>query len=159
MDQPDEQDSIEFRPACADDVPALVALERANMQSLVETHYPGTWSDLRAAKTIQENLQRTTVAVRKGRLLGFYCWQTDKEHGAGLHSIQVAASKQGRGFGTQMMNSFEKEVSEQGIGSIVLAVHDGNPARRLYERRGYRVIDSDGPHAWLLRKDLENAGR
>ena len=59
--------------------------------------------------------------------------------------IGVAATQRGRGVGTMLIRRLLREAAEVGIGRVSLSVERANPARRLYEREGFRVLeDLDG---------------
>lgn len=59
---------------------------------------------------------------------------------ASLSSIAVTASAQGIGIGTQLVEAFEKGARWRGAKRLTLSVDmDNLPARRLYERCGWRM--------------------
>jgi ribosomal protein S18 acetylase RimI-like enzyme len=53
--------------------------------------------------------------------------------------IQLLPDYQRMGIGTQLIQNLQMEASQQGI-AIFLSVLKGNPAKRLYERLGFKVI-------------------
>jgi ribosomal protein S18 acetylase RimI-like enzyme len=70
--------------------------------------------------------------------------------------VYVASSDQGRGIGTRLLDIVERMATAQGSG-MSLTVAFGNPARRLYERRGFVVVG--GTRRSLLHKLVGHDGR
>jgi len=62
-----------------------------------------------------------------------------------LHLIDIGLLPEyrGRGIGTELIRGLLEEVASVG-GTVKLSVAESNPARRLYERLGFRTVDSDG---------------
>jgi ribosomal protein S18 acetylase RimI-like enzyme len=54
--------------------------------------------------------------------------------------IQLMPSLQGKGIGTRLLQSLVQEAREAGAG-LKLSVLKANPARRLYERMGFVVVE------------------
>ena len=69
-----------------------------------------------------------------------------KEAGAGEHfinNVAVLPDFQGQGIGSQLLTFVERKAKIAGLGKSSLCVEIENvKARRLYERFGYRVIDT-----------------
>lgn len=56
---------------------------------------------------------------------------------AELYSLSVLPSERNAGVGTRLLDEVDRELELRGIGSLAIAVMEGNDgARRLYERRG-----------------------
>ena len=65
-----------------------------------------------------------------------------------LYSFRVRPSFRNQGISTQLLDRAEAELRERGFERAVIAVAMENEhARRLYERRGYRVFAKD-PGKW-----------
>ena len=82
---------------------------------------------------------------------------TDDDHGHGYVdaktpelAVAVVEGWRGRGVGTQLMNGLANAVRLAGIGTLSLSVDTENPARRLYERLGYREVFVDQGGARML---------
>jgi ribosomal protein S18 acetylase RimI-like enzyme len=56
-----------------------------------------------------------------------------------LVQIQLAPSVQGRGLGTALLRALISEARSNGV-SLRLGVLKANPARRLYERLGFKIV-------------------
>jgi GNAT superfamily N-acetyltransferase len=68
-------------------------------------------------------------------------------------SIGVAPGWRGRGVGGRLLDAMIGLARARAIGAISLSVEAANPARRLYERRGFRPVVDDG-EAITMRLDL-----
>ena len=67
------------------------------------------------------------------------------------HPVSVAPAVQRRGIGAALIRSLLDEASVAGK-RVHLDVLRANPARRLYERLGFRVVAED-THSYLMRFD------
>ena len=56
-------------------------------------------------------------------------------------SMAVKAEFRNQGIGTNLLNQIEKEFIEIGITKLSLSVNKQNPAKKLYERCGYKVFE------------------
>lgn len=68
-------------------------------------------------------------------------------------TIGVVAARRGEGIGTLLLAELEAEARRRGISTLGLSVEPTNPARRLYERRGYEPVGGTGG-AQTMRLDL-----
>jgi ribosomal protein S18 acetylase RimI-like enzyme len=59
-----------------------------------------------------------------------------------LSNLAVFPNCQGRGIGTTMLNYADKLAQAGGLKKCSLLVTFGNPARRLYERVGYQLVQT-----------------
>jgi ribosomal protein S18 acetylase RimI-like enzyme len=56
-------------------------------------------------------------------------------------AIAVVPSKRGHGVGDEMLKELLGKAREAGYERLSLSVEPGNPARKLYERHGFEVVD------------------
>ncbi len=99
---------------------------------------------------------RALVAEVGGKVVGA-CWvRTTDEYGhiddhTPSFSIALLKSQRGHGIGGAMMRRMLDELRDAGYDRASLSVQKRNPALRLYERLGFRVI-GDGADAseWLM---------
>jgi GNAT superfamily N-acetyltransferase len=68
-------------------------------------------------------------------------------------SIGVLLRWRGQGIGGRMLDALFDLARARGIGAVSLSVEAANPARRLYERRGFRSVQGDGDSI-TMRLDL-----
>jgi ribosomal protein S18 acetylase RimI-like enzyme len=64
-------------------------------------------------------------------------------------AIAVVPSQRGKGVGEQLLLALIERAREAGYTSLSLSVEPGNPARKLYERHGFEVVD-EGADAWTM---------
>jgi len=60
--------------------------------------------------------------------------------------MHVLPAYRRHGFGARLLGWFATDAAAAGIPRLDLGVHRDNPARRLYERDGYRVTGEDGDY-------------
>ena len=70
-------------------------------------------------------------------------------------AIAVVPSQRGKGVGEQLLLALIERARQAGYTSLSLSVEPGNPARKLYERHGFRVVD-EGADAWTMVASLES---
>ena len=85
--------------------------------------------------------------------LSLFHEQQNRRHDTAVVSLlAVAPPARGRGVGGALLRAAETEARRHGgIGRLVLDVIAGNPARRLYERHGFRVTKMHRVRAPLSR--------
>ncbi|GIF75516.1 GNAT family N-acetyltransferase [Asanoa siamensis] len=144
--------TLSLRPAQAADIDAIGTLHYdsriaayrdfvpiAGLQALSPEMLSAWW---RERFTYEAETHRLTVAEVDGRTVGFSYVGPEEEHTAGvgqLYAIHLDPATQGRGFGRALMTDALAAMRDQGCGSAVLWVLDGNAhARRFYERGGWR---------------------
>jgi ribosomal protein S18 acetylase RimI-like enzyme len=64
-------------------------------------------------------------------------------------AIAVVPSKRGHGIGDELLKELLAKAKAAGYGRLSLSVEPGNPARKLYERHGFDVVD-EGAEAWTM---------
>lgn len=68
-------------------------------------------------------------------------------------SIAVREDARGRGVGSSLLRAIADRARAEGFDALSLSVEKDNPATRLYERSGFRVVDSDA-NAFTMCLDL-----
>jgi ribosomal protein S18 acetylase RimI-like enzyme len=93
------------------------------------------------------------VATEAGEVAGIaYCRLfTEGDHGYGFVdeatpevAIGIRSELRGRGLGTELLTRLAEAARARGFERLSLSVAVDNPARRLYERLGYRTVSVDG---------------
>lgn len=69
-------------------------------------------------------------------------------------AIAVVPSKRGHGVGDELLGALIQKAQSAGYGRLSLSVEPGNPARKLYERHGFAVVD-EGAEAWTMVAELD----
>ena len=64
-------------------------------------------------------------------------------------AIAVVPSQRGRGVGEKLLLALIERGRQAGYAALSLSVEPGNPARKLYERHGFEVVD-EGAEAWTM---------
>ncbi|NND02836.1 MAG: GNAT family N-acetyltransferase [Acidimicrobiia bacterium] len=99
------------------------------------------------------------VAESEGAFVGgaYYRLFTDHRHGDGyiapdVPEIAVAVDNnyRGRGVGRRLVNELAKVARASGIARLSLSVNKPNPARRLYERLGYEIVEDRGSSVLMV---------
>ena len=99
---------------------------------------------------------RALVAEVDGEVVGA-CWvRTTDEYGhiddeTPSFSISMLKPYRGQGIGGAMLGSLLDELQDAGYARTSLSVQKENPALRLYERQGFRIIgDGADESEWLM---------
>ena len=107
---------------------------------------------------------RAVVAEVGGKVVGA-CWvRTTNEYGhidneTPSFSISLYKPYRGRGLGTAMMGVLLSELRDAGYARASLSVQKENPALRLYERMGFRIVgDGFDETEWLMVCRTEGTG-
>ncbi len=70
-------------------------------------------------------------------------------------AIAVVPSKRGHGIGDELLQALLAKAKEAGYQRLSLSVEPGNPARKLFERHGFEIVD-EGDEAWTMVASLES---
>jgi ribosomal protein S18 acetylase RimI-like enzyme len=141
-----------FRPATEEDFSWLWELKKQTMRPYVEQTW-GPWDDgvqdiFFRQGFFPEKLQIVRVNDRDAGLL-----EVERDgRGIFLSRIEIAPEFQGRGLGTAIVRDLADEARRQRV-PLQLQVLKVNPARRLYERLGLRVVGETSTH---LQMQLDN---
>jgi ribosomal protein S18 acetylase RimI-like enzyme len=92
------------------------------------------------------------VAERETRILGYAFAHVidgpDETFAVGrryaeLYSLSIAPEARGGGIGTRLMDELDRQLAAESIVDLVVAVMtDNDAARRFYERRGLRAVET-----------------
>jgi len=140
----------QLRPAEAGDSAALYSLHRATMGTYIEDVY-GPWNDdvQKAFHEAWMEHKRAQVIEVSGHLVGVVDieWREDDLH---LARIELSPKMQNLGLGAEIIEGLiDLGASRERV--LALDVFDVNPARRLYERLGFKPIGVSGRKVHMRR--------
>ncbi|RBY79990.1 GNAT family N-acetyltransferase [Blastococcus sp. TF02-09] len=69
-------------------------------------------------------------------------------------SVCVLLGYRGEGLGLELVEAAVREARDRGLPALSLSVEEGNPARRLYERLGFRPVDAAAGTLLLELRDV-----
>ena len=136
---------IELRQATADDVDFLWETFRVSMKDYI-TQARGEWDEQREETQFRNQLDLTASRVIHANdvKVGFIMAPI-KDGVRWIHTICIVPEHQRKGIGTKVLRRVIAQGKEQKM-SLYLSVLKVNPARRLYERLGFKVIEETTHH-------------
>ncbi len=138
--------------------------DAAAMASLHAASFQRGWSDGEFERLL---LERSVVAHRAmmGRALAGFILSRMAAGEAEILSVAVASPRRGRGLARALLHLHMRRLAGLGVRAMFLEVDEDNaPARRLYERAGFREVgrrpgyyqqaNGNAATALVLRRDL-----
>ncbi|MFH1053725.1 MAG: GNAT family N-acetyltransferase [Candidatus Woesearchaeota archaeon] len=118
-------------------------LSEENMKPFVEKHW-GKWDP----KLFTDNYEteRSKIILVDGKKAGFYEIEIRNNLGI-IHGIQILPKFRGKGIGIKIMDLIENEFRNKNVTVSRLRVFIDNPARKLYERFGYKHVNTHDSYA------------
>jgi ribosomal-protein-alanine N-acetyltransferase len=150
--------SISFRPMAADDIPAVLDIERRT--------YPQPWSEGIFRDELRQADRVYLVAEVEGEMIGFAGLML-VEDDAHVTTLAVDATARLRGVGTRLMLELIAAGLERGARNLTLEVRATNEgAQRLYNRFGLAAVgvrkhyyrDDDAVIMWATDIDQSEYG-
>lgn len=133
---------IDLRPATDADLPWLMALRRETMDEHLRRAGVAVDEEAHRARVLHR-FDCARIVVLDGRDAGLL--KVDRAARPWeLIQVQLGPATRGQGLGERLVRHVVGAAHAAGTG-VVLHVLVGNPARRLYERCGFRVTGMDGP--------------
>jgi ribosomal-protein-alanine N-acetyltransferase len=118
-----------IRSAGLDDVPAILALER-------EAASAAHWTPEQYTRLVEWGL--VLVAEEETTISGFICAQALAEEWE-IENVVVATQVRRRGIADALLQELVRHIRSQAGVTVWLEVRESNqPARRLYEKHGFR---------------------
>ncbi len=99
-------------------------------------------------KQVGEGTAAVNVITVDGRAVAFCKIEFARRVG-NLDLLYVAEDYRGSGLGDRLMRWALKEFAERGVAAVDLKVVEGNPAKRLYEKFGFR------PRLTVMTREME----
>jgi len=127
---------IAIRSAALNDVPAIFAIERSAPSA-------AHWTSEQYTELLGSGIvlvSEEAVAEEAGQISGFICakpvageWE--------IENVVVAAQLLRRGIADRLLQELIQRAESEPAAAILLEVRESNlPARRLYEKRGFREV-------------------
>lgn len=140
--------AIKIKKSTKQDYQYCYRLTKTNMLNYF-TKYWGGWKSEVFRKNF--DLKSTKIIFKNNRRVGYYVLKNKNDHFY-LDNIQISPVLIGKGIGTYLMKQIEKEVSKSNIRKIKLQVFKDNPAKRLYEKFEYKIIQDNGSSVVMEKK-------
>ena len=122
---------LAIRSAAPNDVPKILALER---QAPRAAH----WTPEQYNKLVDCGI--VLLAEEAGRLVGFIGAKAVASEWE-IENVVVAAELHRRGIGDELLRHLIQRAQNEAASAILLEVRESNgPARRLYEKHGFREV-------------------
>ncbi len=155
--RPVDPRAVRLRPATNADLEFLCRVHHAAMRAHVEATW-GAWDAQRQRDLFLSSTDPTTHEVIEldGRPIGCR-WVRLHPAADELVRLYLLPEAQRRGIGTVIVRRLLAETHAEGR-SVRLRVMKRNPARRLYERLGFRVVSETETHFAMEAIKRVNAG-
>lgn len=127
---------ISFQPAKTADIPFLLNLRKRTMNSYLEDAGMMISNDYHHAR-IKEYFADSSIICINGKAVGLIklSKQEDKLH---IRQFQILPALQNKGVGSQVLQLIMKKAQQLNL-PITLNVMLKNPAKRLYEKYGFKT--------------------
>ncbi len=136
---------IELRQAKVADTKFLWDVFRVSMKDYI-TQTRGEWNEQREESQFRHQLDLSAAQViRSNDLEVGFIMAPIKDGARWVHTICIVPEHQNRGIGTEVIRSVIAEAQTRKM-PLYLSVLKVNPARRLYERLGFVVIEETKHH-------------
>ena len=134
-----------MRQATVADIKFLWDVFRVSMKDYI-TRTRGEWDEQREEAQFRNQLDLLiTQVVHANDLAVGFIMAPIKDGARWIHTICIVPEHQHKGIGTEVLRRAVAQEREQKI-SLYLSVLKVNPARRLYERLGFGVIEETKHH-------------
>jgi GNAT superfamily N-acetyltransferase len=139
------------RQATDADYELIYKILRASLGPYVEQTF-GSWDEETQRRRFEEvtRVEDQQILELRGETAGCLCLKESAEE-LRLARLFILPQFQNRGSGTRIMEEIV-ELSDRKKLPVRLRVLRVNPARRLYDRSGFQVIEEDATHFTMLRK-------
>ena len=143
-----ENTLLGYRPATPNDMDFLYALHVATMKEYVDKTWG--WEDAFQGSIFQKNYvpAKTKVITLDGQDIGMLSVE-EREADIFVSTIKIHPDFQGKGIGTGIIRNIIAEGIQKGK-RVRLRVLKVNPAKRLYDRLGFSVVEETTTHYIML---------
>src|SRR5262245_60746974 len=145
---------IDLRPGAPEDREYLWRLHCKTMREYVDKTWG--WNEAWQRRRFDETFDALPLLLieKEGEPIG-YIFVQRPGHEIFLAAIEIAPEQQNQGIASQLIKELLDE-SDQSNLPVKLSVLKVNPARRLYERLGFRCAGETPTH-YLMRRDPAQA--
>lgn len=140
--------ALSLRPAVPADEAFLLALRHRTMTGHLERAGEPTSPEAHRAR-VRHRFGDIRIVLLDGEPVGMVKAYRDGDAWL-LHQVQILPAHQGAGVGRRVVEGVIAAAGEAGL-PVRLSVLDGNPARRLYERLGFRAVGREGNETVFVR--------
>ena len=137
---PHDLDGVTLRDYREGDLPFLISLRYETMRPHI-LQSGNTFDDERELPRVLDRLDCARIITKNGERIGLFKVVRDVDPWD-LAQIQVAPGHQRCGIGNTLLTQLLEEARAANVG-VQLVVLKLNPARRLYERLGFRMIGTE----------------
>ena len=139
--------SIDFRQATEEDFDFLFAMHIATMKDYVDQIWG--WDDAFQESLFRERYIPNQIQVIKfdGKDIGMISLE-ERTDDVFLRAIEILPTHQGQGIGSRIIQEIIDD-AESKQKPVSLSVLKGNPAKSLYERLGFSVIEETDPRFFM----------
>ncbi|MEK2605775.1 GNAT family N-acetyltransferase [Burkholderia arboris] len=139
--------AISLRTASDTDLPFLLTLRRLTMTEHLQRVGAPT-DDAAHDQRIRAHFDDAMIVCEGAAAIGLL--KVTRAAGEWhVHQIQILPAHQGRGIGEAVLNALLADAAREHV-PVSLSVLHGNPARRLYERLGFRLASETGTSASMI---------
>lgn len=139
--------AIHLRAASREDFPFLLTLRRLTMTEHLQRVGAPT-DDAAHDQRIRAHFEDAMIVCEDAAAIGLLkvtrtavAWH--------VHQIQILPAHQGRGIGEAVLRALLTDAAREHV-PVSLSVLHGNPARRLYERLGFRLASETDTSASMI---------
>ena len=136
-----------FRNCTLDDFDFLFELKKQNFKLYVDKIW--SWNDddqkQRLKQDLKEHLQHKRIILLDNKEVGIYVVHITENGDLFINEISILKEYQNKGIGRKILEEQLKENHKKGIRTI-LQVFKENPAKRLYEKLGFKVYGETETH-------------
>ena len=150
--------TLALRPATSGDAELLYRILEQSAREVVEATF-GAWDEAWQRDRFARRTDPTTHDVILDGASPVGCLHVEESAArVDLHRILLLPEAQGRGIGTALIDVIAAAASERGK-PVRLRVFRVNPARALYERLGFAIVERTETHLIMERTGRENHAR
>ena len=143
-----EKYTFNVRKATWQDYQFCYRVTKSSMEDYV-IRYFGSWAALNYHKKFDPN--EVEIITKNNKRFGYYILKS-KPKFLFIDKIHLSGSIRGKGVGTKLIEMIENKAKKSKKESVRLEVFTDNPAKKLYERLGYKIIDKPKDYLLLMEK-------